>query len=302
MRIRIALPFESVFYAPYYVAIHRGMFAHAGLDAETYCFGDGAKAAAELARGAIDVAVGGIMRSLMLYDQGDPAPPVHFARINDRDGFFLVGRPGDFSWPDLLGRRLMRFAEAPTPWYILRAHLRGLALDPDRITVVPDRPLPEVAAAFRAGETDYLETPAPVAEELLRDGAAVIHREMAIEIGPLPYSSYSVTPDRATKEPGLLEAVARANVDALAWIQSVSGSDVWDAIRPAFTGEDATLMRRAVERYHRLGLWHSDATLPRASFDTLATMLQRGDLIRRIAPYEVCCNDQPTRTAMATGT
>jgi hypothetical protein len=46
-----------------------------------------------------------------------------------------------------------------------------------------------------------------------------------------------------------------------------------------------------------LGLWHSDATLPRASFDKLAGMLQRGDLIRRIAPYELCCDDRPTRTA-----
>jgi hypothetical protein len=125
----------------------------------------------------------------------------------------------------------------------------------------------------------------------------VIHREMAAEIGPLPYSSYAAMPAAFAAEPGMLQAVARANIEALAWIRSVSGADVWDAIRPSFPDDDDELMRRAVERYHRLGLWHSDATLPRASFDKLAGMLQRGDLIRRIAPYELCCDDRPTRTA-----
>jgi hypothetical protein len=56
--------------------------------------------------------------------------------------------------------------------------------------------------------------------------------------------------------------------------------------------------RRAVERYHRLGVWSSDATLPHASFDRLADLMQPGGLIRRVAPYEACCDDTLTRTIL----
>ena len=66
-----------------------------------------------------------------------------------------------------------------------------------------------------------------------------------------------------------------------------------------FADADAAVYRRAVERYHRLGVWSSDATLPYASFDRLADLMQRGGLIQRVAPYEACCDDTLTRAALA---
>ncbi|MFN8557860.1 MAG: ABC transporter substrate-binding protein [Dehalococcoidia bacterium] len=301
MRVRLAATFHSVFYAPYYVALNRGLFERAGVELEPVTFGDGLKVLAAMEAGDIDVGIGGIMRSLVRWDQGVRSVPIHFARVNDRDGFFLLGRPGPFAWPDLLDQRLMLFAEAPTPWYTMRAHLKSMGLDPARVQVMPPTPVDQVAAAFRGGATDFLETPAPVAEELVRDGVAVIHREMANETGPLPYSSYCARPELFSTAPDLLQAVARANIDALAWIRSVSGTAVWEAIRPSFPDDDPAIMQRAVERYHRLGVWHSDATIPHASFAKLADMLHRGDLISRVAPYDVCCDDAPTRAALAAG-
>ena len=66
----------------------------------------------------MQVAVGGIMRSLVAYDRGESFVPVHFARVNDRDGFLLLGRAIGFDWPDLAGKRLIVFGEAPTPWRV----------------------------------------------------------------------------------------------------------------------------------------------------------------------------------------
>ena len=300
MRLRLALTFHHVFYAPYYVALHRGHFAEQGLDLETTVPGDGRLVLAAQASGDLDVALGGIMRSLVSYNAGESDAPLHFTRVNDRDGFFLVGRSGEFDWPDLLGRRLILFSEAPTPWYVLRALLRERGLDPDRIQAIPGLPAPEAAEAFRRGEADFLQAPAQVAEALVAaDDSIAIVREMAAEAGPIPYSSYSARRVVLDTQAEAVSALIRAHVATLDWMRQATGAEIWDTIAPSFADADAEVYRRAVERYHRLGVWSSDATLPHASFDRLADLMQRGGLIQRVAPYEACCDDTLTRAILA---
>jgi NitT/TauT family transport system substrate-binding protein len=245
--------------------------------------------------------LGGIMRSLVSYNAGEPDAPLHFARVNDRDGFFLVGRSEAFDWPDLLGRRLILFSEAPTPWYVLRALLRERGLDPDQIEAIPGLPAPEAAEAFQRGEADFLQAPAQVAEALVAGGSAAIVREMAREAGPIPYSSYSAQRAVLDTQAEALGALIRAHVAALAWMRAATGAEIWETIAPSFPDADAAVYRRAVERYHRLEVWSSDATLPRASFDRLAELMRRGGLIERVAPYEACCDDSLTRATLAAG-
>jgi NitT/TauT family transport system substrate-binding protein len=298
MRLRLALTFHHPFYAPYYVTLHRGLFAERRLDVETTVPGDGRLVLAGQARGDFDVALGGIMRSLVSYNAGEADAPLHFTRVNDRDGFFLVGRDAAFTWEDLIGRRLILFSEAPTPWYVLRALLRERGLDPDRIQAVGGMPSPEAAAAFSRGEADFLQAPAQVAEALVAGGDATIVAEMAAEAGPIPYSSYSAMRAVLDTQTEALAAFIRAHAATLAWMQSVSGAEIWETIAPSFPDADAAVFQRAVERYHRLGVWSSDATLPHASFERLAALMERGGLIQRVAPYAACCDDTLTRAVL----
>jgi NitT/TauT family transport system substrate-binding protein len=300
MRLRLGLTFHTVFYAPYYVAEQRGLFAREGLEVRAAKLGDGRLVLAGQARGELDVGLGGIMRSLVSYDRSAGEAPLHFARVNDRDGFFLLGRDAAFDWPDLLGRRLILFSEAPTPWYVLRTLLLDRGLDPDRVEVLAGLPVDQAAAAFRRGEADFLQTPAHVAEALVAEGTAVVVREMAREAGPMPYSSYSAHPAVFVEESEALRALIRAHVAALEWMRGASGAEIWNTIAPSFPeAAEPAAYRRAVERYHRLGVWSSDATLPRASFERLADVMHRGGLISRVAPYEGCCDDSLTREVLA---
>ena len=75
-------------------------------------------------------------------------------------------------------------------------------------------------------------------------------------------------------------------------------ADIWETIQPSFTDGDPEVLRRAVERYQDVGVWSSDATLPRAAYDRLADLLQRGGLISRVAPYELACRDDLARRVM----
>jgi len=291
--------YHVVFYAPFYVAMQLRLFEREGIELVTTVYGSNPAANAAMARREVDLGIGGIMRSLVAFDRGEATVPVHVARINDRDGFLLLGRSSQFDWADLMGSRLIVFAEAPTPWSVLRTHLLEKAVAADAVRVIDDIPLGEVAAAFRDGKADFVLTQAHVAEELLRGGAAVLLRAMAEEAGPLPYSSYYCEPSYLGNEPEALGCFIRGHVRALQWMRQHSAAEIWDVIAPSFAGEDASLLAAAVERYQALGTWRSDATIPRSSFARLADRLNRAGLIKRIPPYELVCNDLLAREAEA---
>jgi NitT/TauT family transport system substrate-binding protein len=298
LRVRVAETYHVVYYAPFYVASRLGLFEREGVDLETTSYGSNAAARAAFEQGRADVGIGGIMRSLVAFDRGEPVVPVHFARINDRDGFFLLGRSDRFDWPDLLGRRLIVFAEAPTPVTVLRAHLQSKGLSTQDIGVIDDVPLGEVATAFRAGRAEFVLTQAHVAEDLLRSGDAVLLRTMADDAGPLPYSSYYCEAGFLGNGDAL-RGFVRTHVRALQWMRQHGPDEIWTLIAPDFSDGDAALLSAAVSRYHGLGTWGSDATIPRSSYSRLADALSRGGLIRRIPPYELVCNDLLAREAEA---
>lgn len=123
---------------------------------------------------------------------------------------------------------------------------------------------------------------------------------MAREAGPIPYSSYSALRSVLDGQPDLIRALIRAHVATLEWMRGASGAEIWETIAPSFADvDDPAPHRQAVDRYHRLGVWSSDATLPRASFDRLADLMHRGGLIERVAPYEFCCDDSLTRAVLS---
>jgi hypothetical protein len=50
-------------------------------------------------------------------------------------------------------------------------------------------------------------------------------------------------------------ALIRAHAAALAWMRTATGVEIWETIAPSFSGADPESNRRAVDRYHRLGVW-----------------------------------------------
>src|SRR4029453_15090825 len=111
----------------------------------------------------------------------------HFAEACSRNAFFLLSRRPEprFRFADLIGKTVLGFLEAPTPWQCLLTVLRRHAVEPARVRIERERPMLEAAAAFRAGEGDYLETTQPIVETLLGEGASPIGVPLAAGRGRL---------------------------------------------------------------------------------------------------------------------
>jgi NitT/TauT family transport system substrate-binding protein len=89
-------------------------------------------------------------------EKGQLPSAVHFAQINEMDGFFLTGRAADpgFTWDKLKGRRvLVDHGGQPLAMFTYACHRRGLDFAAIQAVNVPSD---QMDAAFRRGEGDYI--------------------------------------------------------------------------------------------------------------------------------------------------
>jgi NitT/TauT family transport system substrate-binding protein len=280
-------PFRSIFYAPQFVAIHGGHFASEGLDVQVRTAGAGLTTTAALINGQSAIALGGIMRSLDVADRGGPFL-VHFAEVNSRNGFFLLTRRrrAEFAWTDLVGKTVIDFAEAPTPWQCLLTVLRKHGVDPADVHIDRTRPLPEAVAAFRAGHAEFLQTGQPFTEELIGDGTAHLAASMGDATGPVPFSSYMTTQGFLRDGRDVLVRFTLALHAAQRWMAGVDAKEIADVIAPAFADIARDVRHRAVARYLAQRTWARDPIIRRDGYEYLQRILLDGAFITRAHRYE----------------
>jgi NitT/TauT family transport system substrate-binding protein len=127
----VVMPCHTPFYTPLSAGVALGHFAHEGLDVSRVPAASFGKATvAALLDGEIEIGLSGLMRSFELADRTGRIL-VHFAEVCSRNGFFLLSReprPG-FRWQDVVGKTVISFAEAPTPWQCMLTVLRRNGVD-----------------------------------------------------------------------------------------------------------------------------------------------------------------------------
>ncbi len=298
-RLRVIEPFRSLFYAPNFVAIHGGHLAAEGFEIALTTATKAVSAADALQTGEADVALSGLMRSFDLVDRGGPRL-VHFAAVNDRNGFFLLSREPRprFAWSDLPGRTVISFGGAPTPWLCMHAVLRRHGVDPARVTFVRGLGTPEAVAAFRGGKADFLEHGPPVVDELLADGTGHLVASMGEATGPVPFTSFMATPEMLARERATLVRFVRGFHRAQRWLARASAAEIAAVIAPAFPEIDAGIRVGAIERYRRQGTWNRDPMLTRAGYETLQGILLGAGFIARPHPFEALVDTAIAAEAM----
>ena len=286
-RLRVAETFRSIFYAPLAVAVHGGHFAAEGLEVDVMTAAFGAGTVGMMQRGEADVALSGLMRSFDQADRGE-APLVHFAGVNDRNGFFLLGRRAQpsFAWSDLVGKTVISFGGAPTPWLCMQAVLRRHGVDPARITFLRGLSTADAVAAFRARKGDFIEHGPPIVDHLLAEGTGHLVAAMGDATGPVPFSSFMTTRETLTRDRERIARFVRGFARAQRWMASSSAAEIAAVIAPAFADIEAPIRVAAVERYLQQSTWARDPVLTRAGFDALQTILLEGGFITRTHRFE----------------
>src|SRR5687768_10610655 len=107
--IRIEFTRFSAFYSPLIAAIAGGFLKAEGLEPKHSVSVPGKSAIDGLIDGSVHVAQSAPSYNFGALERGKEPPALHFAQINEKDGFFLTGRSPDpaFSWDKLKGRKVL---------------------------------------------------------------------------------------------------------------------------------------------------------------------------------------------------
>src|SRR5207253_471889 len=108
-QLRIMVYRHSVFYSPLIAAIAGGFLQDEGLDAGYFQKPPQRNHYEMFRQGEVDIMQAAVSTSWDPLSKGIRDIPVHFAQINQRDGFFITSRfvKKPFEWRDLEGSKLL---------------------------------------------------------------------------------------------------------------------------------------------------------------------------------------------------
>ena len=287
MPITMQESLSGLLYAPYYAALALGAYRSEGVEVDLVSAPTPGQAPAGLFAGTVDVAWGGPMRVMQMYESRADCDLVCFGEVVTRDPFLLIGREPhpDFTLADLYGRRVAIVSEVPTPWLCLQEDIRRVGLDPDGLPRTADRTMADNAAALRRGELDVVQLFEPFAEELIATGEGHLWYAAATR-GPTAYTSFYTRRSVLAARRDEMKKLVRGLYRTQKWLHTQPPEALADAVQSFFPTAPPTLLRVAVARYHALGIWGHNPILPRAGYDRLKAGLVSGRFVRQGAPFE----------------
>ena len=283
--IRIEFTRFSAFYSPLIATIAGGFLEKEGLEAWHAVSAPGRTAIASLLEGSAHVVQSAPSQGFAPLEQGKMPPALHFAQINERDGFFLAGRAPDraFSWDRLRGKRvLVDHGMQPLAMFQYACHKRGLEFG--AITAVDAGPTDQMIAAFRRGEGDFIHLQGPAPQELEHDGAGHIVAALGDAIGPCAFSSLAATREWLATDMAKRFMVAYRR--ARAWLIETPAAEVARVEASFFPDVPAAVLTTTIAIYQRLGNWTPHVEITRPAWEATVDIFLHAGLITRRHRYE----------------
>ena len=300
--LRLIETFRSVFYTPIYVSVAGGFLEKEGLDVDfKTCPPEFAHPLSALNRGGADIAQSGIMRSIISSDWGAETVPMHFAKINSRDGFFVLSRTNQepFLWESLKGAKLIPVGFSPMPWASLQFALRRHGVEPDELDLVTGLSFDDGISAFREGHAEYIHVPQPAAELLLDDGIGHVAAALGPENGHLAYSSFAATNQFLDSQPETVQRFTIGFANALEWLAANNAQEVGQAIASFFPEVRLELVVKSVARLKAQDNWPTDPVLAQPEYENLHDILVAAGLVKERQPYSKVVRTDIVETALS---
>lgn len=291
-KIRIQFTLFSAFYSPLISTMSGGFLKAEGLDAEWSISPPGVSAIAALADGSAHVVQSAPSQAFAPLNEGRTPPAVHFAQVNEMDGFFLTAREPDpaFSWKKLEGAEVVMFkAGQPLAMFKYACHMAGI--DFARLKPVCPGNAADIDRAFRRGDGRYVQQQGPFPQQLQADGVGHIVAQVGKQIGPCAFSSLATTRDWLATD--MARAFMRAYRNTRRYINETPAAEIARAEKPYFPKIDQAVLAECIATYQRLGCWTPHVEITRAAYERALDVFEYNGLLKRRHAYEEVCAAPP---------
>ncbi len=283
--IRIEFTRFSAFYSPLIATMAGGFLKEEGLVGKHSISPPGKSGIARVADGSVHVTQSAPSQGFAPLEQGKKPPAVHFAQINERDGFFLAARSPDkaFTWDKLRGKKvIVDHGGQPMAMFKYACFKKGV--DVKDLKLIDAGPTENMIAAFRKGEGDYVHLQGPGPQQIEHDGAGHIVAALADASGTCAFSSLAATREWLATD--MARRFMRAYRKARAWLLATPAAEVAKAEAPFFKDIDQAVLAKTIATYQKLGNWTPHVEITRPAFEATLDIFQHAGLITRRHAYE----------------
>ncbi len=292
-KINIQFTLFSAFYAPLIATMSGGFLKEEGLDHDWSVAKPGVSALAALEDGSAHVVQSTLSQNLMALDKGDTPRPVHFAQVNEMDGFFLTGRAPDaaFDWKKLEGAEVVLFGGGqPLVMFQWACHRAGI--DFDKIKAINPGGAADMDKAFRAGQGAYVQQQGPFPQQLEADGAGHVVAQVGPMVGPCGFSSLAAMPDWL--ETDMAAAFTRAYAKARRYMNDESAGEIAKTMKPFFPKIDEAVLADCIGTYQGLGNWTPHIEITEPAYEAMLDIYQYAGGLKERFAYDRVCAKPPT--------
>ena len=285
---------HSAFYSPFLMTMAGGYLRDEGLEPAYVQETPDCTVVDSLRNGSCHVAQSAVATSFAAMEQGEPVDIVHFAQINERDGFFIAGREPepDFKWSRLKGRKVLvdHFFQ-PMAMLKYGLHRKGLSLSD--LEVIDAGDVAAIEQAFRSGEADYVHMQGPAPQQLEHEGLGYVVAAVGDAVGPVAFSSLCAK--REWLETDIARAFTRAYQKARAHVLSAPAVEIaaLEQEYGFFPEIEPTVLAQTIHAYKKLGCWTPNIEITREAYENLLNVFEFSGGITTRHPYEACIVHSP---------
>jgi len=291
-KIRIQFTLFSAFYSPLISAMSGGFLKAEGLDPEWSVAPPGGSALNALNDGSAHVVQSALSQGFAPLNKGETPGAIHFAQINEMDGFFLTGRVADpaFTWKKLEGAEVVMFKEGqPLVMFKYACHKAGI--DFGKIKAIPIGSAADIDKAFRAGQGQYVQQQGPFPQQLQADGVGHVVAQVGKQIGPVGFSSLAAKRDWLGTD--MAKAFMRAYRKTRAYMNDTPAAEIARTEKPYFRDIGESVLADCIATYQRLGCWTRHVEITRAAYEKTLDVYEYNGLLKQRWRYEQVCAAPP---------
>jgi len=286
---------HSAFYSPLLMTICGGFLEDEGLQPRYEVATPNKPAIDEIRNGNVHLSQAAVATSFETLEQDQYCEIVHFAQINERDGFFIAGRKPEakFDWKNLIGKQVL-VDHLFQPLAMFRYALHKQGIDEKQIKIIDAGDVEAIDRAFRGGQGDYVHQQGPAPQQLEKDGIAHVVASVGEAIGPVAFSSLCAS--REWLETDMARSFMRAYRAARVYVIEAPASEIAHKEADFFPGIDQDVLTHTIASYQTLGCWSPDPTISRTAYNNLLDVFLYSGLITQRHAYDSCVVSPPNVT------
>jgi NitT/TauT family transport system substrate-binding protein len=287
-KINIQFTLFSAFYTPLIVTMAGGFLQREGLDYEWSISPPGVPAVEAVTAGTAQVVQSAPSQAFNAIARGETDYPLHFAQVNEMDGFFISARDADddFSWDKLEGAEVVIFGGGQ-PNAMLRYACHRAGIDFNRIRAITPGGADAIDQAFRAGQGQYVQQQGPYPQQLQTDGIGEVVAQVGPLIGPCAFSSLAASRDWLGSD--MARAFTRAYANARRFLNEAPAAEIAAVEQSWFPEVSPGALQQCIASYQQLGCWTPHVEITRAALEvTMDVFEYTGGITERYRYEQVC--------------